>query len=676
MSVIPYRKDIDGLRAVAVLLVVLSHAKIPFFEGGFVGVDVFFVISGFLITSIMVNEIDRGVFSFKTFYLRRIRRILPALIVVLGATSLAAHKMLMPNQLISYAKAQFASLTYWANYFFWRYYGGYWRGSSKEFPLTHTWSLSVEEQFYFIWPAVLLLAYTLIPKKFHKAILFTAFTAFFILSEYLVKFPEFAFYMIPARFYELFMGAMAALIIREPITLKSTWAKPVVVSTHLIGFGLILYANFFFKEGLPYPGINAFIPCLGTLLLLLPFDNNSSPVEKLFSSAPFVGVGKISYSLYLWHWPVFSLLAYSGHSFDTYRIPALLLSFGLSLISYFGIEQPLRKARMTFKAALTCFVLVPAMLSVFYLYGAIEDGYAGRYAGNTSKAVKAVSMVGSPYEGAQQGKGSPTDSHLENRKTIWNFNSTRPIEVLLVGDSHSTAIRPMVEMICNPFGYKGLQVSRDSTPFLSNVDFYDRDVHGNLVLRKDKRAMNNYWKKLVTEKKVKYVFIAAFYSSRIFSNLKSPELMVHDSLKRGENVEENNKRSFYLGLHDTVKFLIDQGVTPVIFKDIPCVNDRLSVNYVKNLLFDSKLKTSILWSDILDRHKFEDGVIDEIKEEYPHIIVIDPKKLLRILAEDGRFDPVLNGVPLYLDSNHLNRDGAIVLGKEWISRFGNPLTEN
>ncbi|TIH18017.1 acyltransferase [Marinifilum sp. JC120] len=676
MSVIPYRKEIDGLRAVAVLLVVFSHAQFSFFEGGFVGVDVFFVISGYLITSIIVNEIDRGTFSFKTFYLRRIRRLLPALLVVLGSTTYVAHKVLMPGYLLSYAKAQFATLASCSNFFLWRYFGGYWRGYSKEFPLTHTWSLSVEEQFYYLWPAFLLLAYRFIPKKFHTKILFAVFLLLLLLSQYLVKYPEFAFYMIPARFFEMFLGAMGALLFRKPISLDPLIEKKLVNFVHITGLSLILYASVFFKEGLPYPGFDAFIPCLGTFLLLLPFRWSASPIANLFSTSAFRGIGKISYSLYLWHWPVFSLLAYTGHSVVKYRVLALCLSFGLSVLSYNLIEQPFRKAKMSFKTAFCSFVLIPICLSGIYLYGAYDDGYMARYEGNESTAIHAVSSTERPYLGAQLGKGSPTNSHIENANSIWNIDLSGSVQALLLGDSHSTALRPFVELICAPYAIKGLQVARDSTPFLLNVDFYDRDIQGDLELRTDKREMNEYWRKLVLDKKVKYVFVAAFYSSRIFSDPDNPERMVHQKVNPSEDIIADNMISFDLGLHDAVKFLVENGVTPVLFKDIPNVREPLSQNYVKNILFDSGLRSSAKWSDIKEIHSFEDSVIDKIKLEYPSVIVIDPKDLLKRLAENGQFTPVIDGVPLYADSNHLNYDGAVALGKAWLKVFGNPLEIN
>ncbi|WP_415715183.1 acyltransferase family protein [Maridesulfovibrio sp.] len=673
MSAIPYRKDIDGLRAVAVLLVVFSHAQFTLFKGGFIGVDIFFVISGYLITSIMVNEIDRGIFSFKRFYLRRIKRLLPALLLVLSSTSFLAHKMLMPYDLISYAKAQFATLAYCSNFFLWRYFGGYWRGFSKEFPLTHTWSLSVEEQFYAIWPALLLLAYTLIPKRFHTRILFFTFFPLLVLSQYLTKYPEFAFYMIPARFYEMFIGATAALLFRKPIALDKILEKYFVNICHIIGISLLLYAAFVYKGGLAYPGLNALVPCLGALLLLLPFRQNRSFVSVILSSPVFVGIGKISYSLYLWHWPIFSLLTFSGYSVEKYRYQALLLSFILSIFSYYCVEKPFRKANISFRKALFILVLLPIGLSSIYMKASLHDGFLSRYTGATRSAMQSYSMIDNSYLEAQLGKSSPTNSHKENKNTIWGYDRPEPISALLVGDSHSTAIRPFVELLCEPFGIKGLQVSRDSTPFLLNVDFFVSDVYGKPVLRKDKREMNNYWRQLIIDKKIKYVFIAAFYSSRIYFKSGFPEHMVHDRIEKNSDILADNKESFYLGLYDTVKFLVDNGVMPVIFKDAPYIETNLSKNYMKNLLFNSHLNTTYPWEKIINRHKFENVVIDKIKLEFPSVVVIDLKDILKNYVKNGQFSPVIDGIPLYADSNHLNSAGAKLLGEKWIARFGNPL---
>ena len=673
MSVIPYRRDIDGLRAVAVVLVVLSHAHFSLFEGGFVGVDIFFVISGYLITSIMVNEIDQGLFDFKRFYLRRIKRILPALVAVLGVTNIVAYKLLMPGQMVSYAKAQFASLISCSNFFLWRFFGGYWRGSSKEFPLTHTWSLSVEEQFYFVWPILLFFAYTLIPKKNHTKILLVVFPLLLIISQYLVRYPEFAFYMIPARAYELFMGAMAALIVRKPIQFKSLPDGVIVPSLQLFGIGCIIYSSLYYKGGLPYPGINALLPCLGALLLLLPYKYENSLVTRFLSCSSLVGVGKISYSLYLWHWPIFSLLAYTGHNDLSYRLLAFAASFLLSVVSYFAVEQPCRRLSWSLKKAVVMFVVLPLCGSSLFLYLGYSDGFLERYSGAEKKAVKAIYQINNSDRLAQLGKNSPTDSHQENENTVWGVKLSSPIKAMLFGDSHSTAIRPFVEILCEPLKIKGLHIARDSTPFLMNVDFYDRDVSGNIIPRPDKREMNIYWANLAVEKHVKYVFISAFYYSRIFTDPSNPELLIHDSVDPDLAALQMNKDSFYLGLRDTVKFLVGHGITPVVFKDVPFIRQPLSINEVKNMLFGAKLKTEISWDEVVVEHSFEDSVIDRINAEFPKMIVIDPKRLFENLVENGNLRPVLNGIPLYVDSNHLNKEGAIALGHAWIEQYGNPL---
>ncbi len=673
MSSIKYRKDIDGLRAIAVSLVVLGHAQFEFFQGGFIGVDVFFVISGYLITSIIVSEIDKGIFSFKNFYSRRIRRILPALILMLLVVSVASLFILFPKKLMAYSEAQFASLTSWSNFFLWRFFGGYWRNYVQAFPLTHTWSLSVEEQFYFVWPSCLYLAYKFIPRKYHNYILALSFLSLLALSQFAIKWPEFAFYMIPARAFELLIGAWVAIIFRSPVSFVFN-GRNCSNLVAFIGVLLILLPAIVYRERMPFPGVNALWPCLGTVLLILPRKEHSF-IDSVLSTNFFVSIGKVSYSWYLWHWPPFAFLAYAGYSIPKYRFTVIVLSLIVSYLSYRFIEQPFRKSRRSFVFLLSSLMIVPSLLAFIFFQATNEfEGFPERFGVELSKQIVAVeSSALERHPGAQFGKGSPVDSHIINDYTIWGHKNLPKINALLIGDSHATAIRPFVEDITKEFDIKGVQTSRDSTPFLLNVDFYDRDVQDELVLRTDKKQMIDYWTTLIDEKNIKYVFIAAFYYSRIFSTSKTPELMKHIDVPITDDIIKVNKRSFELGLHDSIKFIIDRGKIPILFKDVPYVVDFMSLNFVKNKFFGTNLISDAKAVDVYRRHAFEDTVIDSLKQKFPSLIVIDPKRVLCPEGPSGPSLTVLEDVPLYTDGNHLNYYGAKKFSEVWMRNFENPL---
>ncbi|WP_291326536.1 acyltransferase family protein [Desulfovibrio sp. UCD-KL4C] len=671
MNSIPYRRDIDGLRAIAVVLVILAHAQYHFFEGGFIGVDVFFVISGYLITSIVLSEIDRGIFSFKNFYCRRIRRILPAFLFMLVGVALVSYYILFPQKFISFTESLFASITSWVNYFLCRFFEGYWGGYSKEFPLTHIWSLSVEEQFYFLWPSILFIAYKFIPKKIHVWCLILALSFLICLSQLLTFSPEFAFYMIPARSFELFMGCAVALIFREPICIQ-VFKKNLCPLLSIVGLLLIFIPAVVYKENLLYPGLNALWPCLGASIIVLPKANGFCLVKKILSWDPIVGIGKISYSLYLWHWPPLAFTMYAGYSVEKYRLLLILLSFCLSVFSYFFVERPFRRSEMSFLKLICLLLIIPALISfALFYFSKINNGFIERFPLPLREKIVAVESSSTKiFLGAQKGKNSPSDSHIVNDKTIWGNDHSGVVNALLIGDSHAMALRPFVEIISNGLNIKGLQTTKDSTPYLVNVDFYDIGANKKFVSRKDKKEMIKYWSHLILNPNIKYVFMAGFYYSRIF---KGPQSMRYKGALLSSNIVEQNKKSFLLGLTDSIDFIIKNHKIPVIFKDIPFTVVDMSANEVKNEYFGTSLKTEIPYADVINRHEYEDKVIDELAVRFPSLIVIDPKLILCPPVPDGNLSTLLDGIPLYHDSNHLNYYGAIKLAHKWIKKYGNPL---
>ena len=302
-----YRADIDGLRAIAVLPVVLFHFGFSTFAGGFVGVDVFFVISGFLITSLIVVEIDESRFSIVRFYERRIRRIFPALFLVIIVTSIASAIILLPNDLKRYAKSVVAADWFFSNFEFWRE-AGYFDVDAHQKPLLHTWSLAVEEQFYLIFPPFLLLAARYLRRRYLLIIMpiFVLSLTFSIWAVYAK--PSLAFYLTPSRMWEIMLGAWLALI---PWEAGKRFIPPSGYGLlTLLGIGMIAYGVFTFSANTPFPGAMALLPCGGAALVIFGGQNHPSMVSRLLATGPLVFVGKISYSLYLWHWPLIVLAAY------------------------------------------------------------------------------------------------------------------------------------------------------------------------------------------------------------------------------------------------------------------------------------------------------------------------------------------------------------------------------
>ena len=338
-----YRADIDGLRAVAVLAVVFYHYGIGRLPGGFVGVDIFFVISGFLITGIVQKEIAQGRFTFAGFYQRRVRRIFPALFVVLLCTLLAGLVILLPTDLAFLGRSLVATIVFASNIFFWRN-SGYFDASAEHNPLLHTWSLAVEEQFYIVFPVLLLLIHRYVPGK-RKMLLWMAtagsFASCVLVQEYQ---PSATFYLSPFRAWELSLGALLAVgALPAP---SRRWQRECMAA---LGAALIAYALLFIQPDERFPGWRAALPVLGSVLIIHAGSAGDSFVQQFLRVRPMVFVGLISYSLYLWHWP---LLVYANflnqlHELDSIRWLLFALATLLAGASYFIVEKPFRHPQRT-----------------------------------------------------------------------------------------------------------------------------------------------------------------------------------------------------------------------------------------------------------------------------------------------------------------------------------------
>ena len=373
-----YRREVDGLRALAVLPVILFHAGFPVFAGGFVGVDIFFVISGYLITGILIRELDAGQFSLLNFYERRARRILPALFVVMLACIPFAWAVMLPSEMKDFAQSFAAAALSVSNILFWLE-SGYFDQAAELKPLLHTWSLGVEEQFYILFPPFLALLW-----RFGRTRPFLVLGGLGVLSLIVAdwasyRFPSANFYLLPFRGWELIAGGLCALWqVRAPA------ASPRLGWLGLLGLALIAGSILGMDEQTRFPSLWGLIPVGGTCLILL-FADRHSLTGRLLGWAPFVGIGLISYSAYLWHQP---LLAFGRlWSTDPLSVPALLAlsaaSLPLAWVTWRYVETPFRKrgAGTLLPTRGAVFAFSGAGLGVMVALGAwghIRDGMPGR----------------------------------------------------------------------------------------------------------------------------------------------------------------------------------------------------------------------------------------------------------------------------------------------------------
>jgi peptidoglycan/LPS O-acetylase OafA/YrhL len=376
-----YRREIDGLRAVAVLPVIFFHAGFSVFSGGYIGVDVFFVISGYLITSILISELEQGKFSIARFYERRARRILPALFFVMLACLPFSWLFMNSIQMKDFAQSLVAVVFFGSNILFWLE-SGYFSADAELKPLLHTWSLAVEEQYYLLFPIFLLLAWRFgLNKVFWSVVVIAAISL--LLSEWGWRNkPTANFYLAPTRAWELLAGSLCAFL-----TVGRTLKSNNVLST--VGLAAIVFAIFGFDENTPFPGVYALVPVFGTALIIL-FGKQGTWVAKLLSMPPFVGIGLISYSAYLWHQPLFAFARLRSVTEPSHvlmavlAVAALLLAWG----TWRWVEQPFRHRGALIKSLRLVFAL-SLVGALFFLslgiWGHLANGFSLEPIANNQK---------------------------------------------------------------------------------------------------------------------------------------------------------------------------------------------------------------------------------------------------------------------------------------------------
>ena len=464
---ITYRPEIDGLRAIAVGAVILYHSQITIFgyqpfKGGFLGVDIFFVISGYLITSIILKELFiTGTFSFKHFFERRVRRILPVLLFVMLVSLPFAWMYLIPSIFVDFSKSILYSLGFSSNLYF--HYSGQVYGALDGFflPFLHTWSLSVEEQYYILFPIVLLVAF----KYFRKYLIYILIFGFIVslcLAEWTSRnYPSTSFYFLHTRIWELLSGSILAYY---EIT-KGNRSQNRILNLILPFIGLILISHsiLFFNAGILHPSFYTLSPIIGACLIIW-FSNKDAVITKILSTKLFVGIGLISYSLYLWHYPIFAFIKINGLVSGSIigkliLIPVIIF---LSILSYLIIERPFRNKKLSFNLILMFLSIIFIIMIIFNIKIIIENGFQSRF-----ENLKKINQNYNP-DNIYLGKTRMNSSQQNlNDFDVKNFN------IVIIGDSHGQDL------------FNSLNLNRN---FFNDIKFY---YIGNLLSGRLNNISNN-----------------------------------------------------------------------------------------------------------------------------------------------------------------------------------------
>jgi len=474
MTKIPSNRitQIQGLRALAAILVVLFHAK--WIAGGFVGVDIFYVISGFLITGLLMREIENtGTINFKAFYARRFKRLLPASFFVLTITAAFSWLLIPGTMRSSLGRDIIAASLYVSNYLFAVWQTDYQNLNATPSPVIHFWSLAVEEQFYVIWP-LLILVFFLIAKYLRKKVVLTclvaAVTIFsFFLSIYLTETsPIWAFYSLPTRAWELGIGAMIALI-------PAAKTKKFIP---LIGFILVITSAFVFNENTAFPGKNAALPVIGTVLLIATSRHWPPLLNDISNSRISQWLGEISYPLYLWHWPLLVLPStYFARPLEVYeRVIAIAITLLLADLTHQFVEEPFRlkniSSILVFKGTAIATVVSVLLGSAIILSNTDKIDVSGISGAVSLEQIKARPEIYN--DGCHANYAQIKSGKCEYA----NINSNRVI--VLYGDSHAAQWFPALVEIANRSGYKLISLTKSACP---SVDTQRRDQGGFKMVR-------------------------------------------------------------------------------------------------------------------------------------------------------------------------------------------------
>jgi peptidoglycan/LPS O-acetylase OafA/YrhL len=389
-DIVKYRREIDGLRAVAVLAVIFFHAGFHTFSGGFVGVDVFFVISGYLITTLIVSEMSHGRFSIVDFYERRSRRLLPSLFLVMAVSIPLAWVTLLPVDLISFSKSLVAVALFASNFFFWRD-GGYFETAAELKPLLHTWSLAVEEQYYLLFPPFLMIMWRLGKGRILWLMLFLTLSSLSFAQISSSHQPVADFFLLPTRAWELAIGVIVALYMSD----KDDAAVSPVSRRFFSTAGLVLVVSsvFIFQKDTPFPSVYGLIPTIGTAFIIL-FSGPDTFVGRLLGSKPFVGIGLVSYSAYLWHQPLFAFALYHFSRPSTFMMLCLAASsLVLAVFSWKYIEKPFRDRRKLTRQ--TIFRFSVSLSMTFVIFGALSALLFGSFSVDSVESRTAKALLSS-----------------------------------------------------------------------------------------------------------------------------------------------------------------------------------------------------------------------------------------------------------------------------------------
>lgn len=608
-----YRPEIDGLRAISVISVIIFHINKAWLSGGFVGVDIFFVISGYLITSNILPKLENKTFSFLDFYTRRVKRLLPSLFVLLFATVFASWALFIAEDVSSLNHSIEKIILFWANHHF---AAGldYFAPLTSETPLLHTWSLAIEEQFYFLWPLIVfgLFLVGVRRKNIFKLSLVGIFVSLLLAMYLNLKgYHSWAYYSFPTRYGELLLGSLLSYSL-APGTRFDQGQKSMISALGLV----MIFASFFvIGAGVSFPGFSALLPCLGAVFVLYAGLNK---VTAWLSFKPMVFLGKISYQLYLWHWPVLAFIRYCKGQYllsSSEILLAVVLTFTISVLVWKFIETPIRFSKFSFKFTFISMYLAPATL-LFVLI-------------KVSPLVVFESQV---YRDQKLSSYGEDVCHGSFDKTCFRGADNTAPSLLVIGDSHAAHLNSFFATLGKEQGWSSLVITGSScSPVFDFNEF--------IIADKKTRESCTQLKELVKLNIPKFSKIAI--ASRWDFQLGFATNEIYDA-------------GYLQKLKNTLKFLESQKIQVFLISQVPL----RGVSPQRAELLKSRYGMIVANSqdDVVNS---ANKIIKNLASEFSNVTWVDITTPIRQLPEGLYYE----SLPIYKDKTHLNIYGAEILAR-------------
>lgn len=655
-----YRADIDGLRAIAVSVVVIYHLQLGLFTGGFVGVDVFFAISGFLITKLIIQGLEKDSFSILNFYSRRFRRLFPALIFTLAFSTLLAAALLTSHGFREYGRELVASVLSISNFYFWSS-AGYFDTAAIQKPLLHTWSLSVEEQFYLFWPAILILVSKFRALKYVPLLLIFLIFSSLIAAEIMVqKNPTTAFYLLPFRAFELALGGILAVLPKINVS-----SKLMRSGISCIGLGMICFSVVMYTHDTPFPGLSALLPCFGTFLIIYAGPDNH--FSAALSNRFFVFTGLISYSWYLIHWPIIVFWKYfTFKEFSTIEAAGLLVvSYLIAAFMYKYIETPVRKAKSIKFSNRHLVASLTVIMLGFGVMGVLIDK-----SGGFPTRIKTVASAWDVRQGLS--KQTELTKNLKAKMSYGRFDirgsrSDEHRKIMIVGDSHAGRLAAFGFYFHEQETSQIIMAWRTGCfPLLA----MKASSAAGGIQGVNCRWTRNHFMSAILENNVDTVILAGRWLPYLGGEYPSQEeskkrYFIKDDKKIEDVAYALNY--FEAMLDETLHHLSENGVKVILVSQIPPPLGNLrGCNEIPTWLVKAERQIERCkgreTSEVLETLKPLNDVMTRVADKYGQLAILPSDYFC--LENSPRCIAHYKGRALYSDDNHINKYGAHYLAEK------------